>query len=514
MYQQKKEPMSQKAKRYWAIGIIIAVLVAALLIWHTFFFGNERAVAATVGDQEYTVTEVSYYCNTVANSYIAQAQQYQQFGVDMGYDTSLTPAQQMYNEEEGVTYADYFLQQALDQLQQVTILCQQAEADGYTLSEAGKQTIQDNMDNLYLYSVQSGLGSESAYIKANYGRNMSKSKLEDMLTNAILADEYAQQKQASFTYTEEDLEAYYQEHPADLDSYEYRFCYINANFPSSTTDEEGNTVEPTDEENQAAMDEAKTKADAMVAQVQGGTAFNTAAQEYLDETSAESYSDPEYNHKNGDLGVSLTSTYKDWLTDDARQAGDITTIEVSNTGYCVVQFLGRQKDDSRYQTMTYRTLQVLAETTPSEDGSTALPTEDQLTAAKDQAQALLDEWKAGDATADSFAALAQEKSADESTKADGGLVEQANRDSLDTTLTDWLFAGERKAGDTTILESTDSSGNVVGYQILYFQDFGQIAWKYQADSSLRTADYNDWYSQMQEEYPAELTDAGKNIPNL
>lgn len=243
MYQQKKEPMSQKAKRYWAIGIIIAVLVAALLIWHTFFFGNERAVAATVGDQEYTVTEVSYYYNTVANSYIAQAQQYQQFGVDMGYDTSLTPAQQMYNEEEGVTYADYFLQQALDQLQQVTILCQQAEADGYTLSEAGKQTIQDNMDNLYLYSVQSGLGSESAYIKANYGRNMSKSKLEDMLTNAILADEYAQQKQASFTYTEEDLEAYYQEHPADLDSYEYRFCYINANFPSSTTDEEGNTVD-------------------------------------------------------------------------------------------------------------------------------------------------------------------------------------------------------------------------------------------------------------------------------
>ena len=164
--------------------------------------------------------------------------------------------------------------------------------------------------------------------------------------------------------------------------------------------------------------------------------------------------------------------------------------------------------------MTYRTIQVLAETTPSEDGSTALPTEDQLTAAKDEAQSLLDEWKAGDATADSFAALAQEKSTDESTKANGGLVEDANRDSLDTTLTDWLFANDRKSGDTTVVESTDSSGNVVGYQILYFQDFGQIAWKYQADSSLRTADYNDWYSQMQEEFPAELTDAGKNIPNL
>ena len=32
MYQQQKEPMSQKAKRYWALGIVIVVLVAALLI--------------------------------------------------------------------------------------------------------------------------------------------------------------------------------------------------------------------------------------------------------------------------------------------------------------------------------------------------------------------------------------------------------------------------------------------------------------------------------------------------
>ena len=28
---QRKEPMSQKAKLYWTIGIVIAVLVAALL---------------------------------------------------------------------------------------------------------------------------------------------------------------------------------------------------------------------------------------------------------------------------------------------------------------------------------------------------------------------------------------------------------------------------------------------------------------------------------------------------
>lgn len=165
----------------------------------------------------------------------------------------------------------------------------------------------------------------------------------------------------------------------------------------------------------------------MIAEVRGGTAFNTAAQDYLDETSAESYSDPEYNHKTGDLGSTVTSTYREWLTDDSRQPGDLTSIEVENTGYCVVQFLGREKDTDSYQTMNYRSIQILAETTPSEDGSTALPTEDQLAAAKEQAQGLLDQWKAGDATADSFAALAKENSADETTKENGGLHEDANR---------------------------------------------------------------------------------------
>ena len=110
----QKEPMSKKAKLYWAIGIIVAVLVAALLIWHTFFFDNQNAVAATVGDQEFTTTEVAYYYNTTANTYLAQAQQYQQMGMDMGYDTSLSPSEQMYNEEKGITYADYFLEQALN----------------------------------------------------------------------------------------------------------------------------------------------------------------------------------------------------------------------------------------------------------------------------------------------------------------------------------------------------------------------------------------------------------------
>ncbi len=513
MNQRQKEPLSQKAKLYWAIGIIIAVLVAALLIWHTFFFGNQNATAATIGDQEFSTTEVAYYYHTVANGYISQARQYQQLGMNMGYDASLSPSEQFYNEEEGITYADYFMEQALGQLQQVTILCKQAEDAGYTLSEEGKQMLEKNMEDLYLYSVQSGMGSESAYIKASYGRNMSKSLLKDILTKSILASEYAKEKQEAFSVSEEDLNAYYKDHPGDLDSYDYRYCYINAEF-EDTTDENGQPTEPTEEQTKAAMDAASKKANSMINKVKSGTAFNAAAKEYLDEESAASYSDPEFNHKTKDLGTSLSTTYKDWLTDNARKSGDITSLEVKGTGYCVIQFLGREKDDKSYQTMTYRSIQLLAETSPNEDGTPAVPTKEQLAAAKEKAQSLLDQWKKGDASAESFGTLAKENSTDETTKEKGGLHEDANRDTLEPSVTDWLFADGRKAGDTSVVEVTDGSGNAIGYQILYAEAFGQIRWKYQADNALRTADYDHWYGELQKSSPSQLTDVGKKIPNL
>ena len=112
------------------------------------------------------------------------------------------------------------------------------------------------------------------------------------------------------------------------------------------------------------------------------------------------------------------------------------------------------------------------------------------------------------------AALAAENSADETTRENGGLTENANRDSLSADLSAWLFAADRKAGDATVLEYTDSTGAVAGYQVIYADSFGEIRWKYQAANALRSADYEDWYAQVQESYPAALTDKAQQIPSL
>ena len=96
-------------------------------------------------------------------------------------------------------------------------------------------------------------------------------------------------------------------------------------------------------------------------------------------------------------------------------------------------------------------------------------------------------------------------------KDNGGLNEDANRSSLDANLTDWLFAEGRQPGDAAVVEASDSSGNVIGYQILYVESLGEIQWKYQATTALRSDDYDKWYTEVEANYPAELTDLGKEI---
>lgn len=78
------------------------------------------------------------------------------------------------------------------------------------------------------------------------------------------------------------------------------------------------------------------------------------------------------------------------------------------------------------------------------------------------AQAILDEWLAGEATEDSFAALANERSGDPGSNTNGGLYTEVSEGQMVPAFNDWCFDAERQVGDYGIVKTN------YGYHIMYF----------------------------------------------
>ena len=419
--QRREAEEAQKARSkkilYTVIGIVCAVLVIALLVWNSNFF-QRRTVAATVGDKQYTVGDVAFYYNNAKQT----IRNYANYGL-VTYNASLADDQQTIDDttaqnlslyvgltaEAGQTYAQFFQDRALEALQNEALLCAAAAEDGYTLSDAGKQSVEESVTSYKQSATDYGY-TLAAYLRAVYGPYMTESTFREHLTNSTLASEYAQHYQESLTYSDEELTAYYQEHADTMDTFDFRAFYISG-APAAKTDADGNTVEATDEEKAAAMGLAKTQADAMLRRLQDGEAFNAAAKDYAAEDAKANYDDPDYNRQTR-LGSAVASyDYAEWLTDSARKDGDVTVVE-SSSGYYVLQFHGRWLDDTTHYSADIRHILVMAETgepVQNEDGTTTTPepTEEQYAAAKAKIESIQAEFEAGDRTADSFAKLAE-----------------------------------------------------------------------------------------------------------
>ena len=99
--------------------------------------------------------------------------------------------------------------------------------------------------------------------------------------------------------------------------------------------------------------------------------------------------------------------------------------------------------------------------TTAEDGSVTY-SEEEWETCRQKAQDLLDQWKAGEATEDAFAELAEEHTQDPGSKDNGGLYEKVTEGYMVTEFNDWIFDETRLAGDTDLVKT------VHGYHIMYF----------------------------------------------
>ena len=475
---------------YGIAGGVVVVLAIALLVWDSGFF-QKRSTAVTIDGENYGPAVVQYYYQTALNT----AYYNSMMGAST-FDYSVDPAEQVYDEESGQTWRDYLLDQAIDDLTQVTALVHTAESEGYTLPQKDQAYLESQLNSLdSVWRSNSSYDSLSSYLKLNYGSYMDEDTFRQIYADQVLADSYRQHYQDSLTYTDEEAETYYSEHANDLDTFGYTVFTVQATVEEQT-DEEGNTVEMTDEEKTAALETAKADALATAQAIQSRLTNGEDAQALADEYADALYSSSIHTTAMGSTFSS--AAYADWLYDAARQSGDITLAELDRSessayNYYVVQFDSRTRDDSA--TADVRHILIGA----ASSGTT--PTQEEFDAAEAEAQALLDQWKAGDATEDSFAALAVQNTDDSGSQSTGGLYTGiSSTDSLEPNFLNWALDPARQPGDTGIVKNESSS--IQGWHIMYFVGWDDPAWEYTVKSTWKEGDTSEWLASLTENVEA------------
>ena len=464
---EEKEKEKKEERISTTVGIVFLValvcLVASFPI-RTYLATHETYVV--INGEKVNKVEFDYAYNTSKNNYITQYGSYLSY---FGLDTSKDLSTQMYSDT--LTWQDYFEQNAVESLKQNKALMAEAKAAGFTYDTTDeyntfKETIKTS-------AAAAGV-SDKEYVRSIYGSYATMGRIEEYVKNDMVMNAYYQKLQEDNAPGDDEIQSYYEENKATYDSVDYRLTTIEADLPTEPTeladpveetaaDTTGTTdgtaatdttqdtaYQPSDAEIAKAMEDAKVLAD---------DAEQTVAKD----------GEAHENEKKSSVNYMIS----DWLFDDARKAGDTTVITNDNSHcYYVVAFEKRYLDE-----------------TPSADVRVIIPTEDKT------GEEILEEWKNGAATEDSFAELCKKYTQDTSAVENGGLFEQVTKTGMTEELSNWIFDSSRQAGDTVAITASDTT------YVLYYIGQDQPEWKINIKNTL----VSDTMSQHMQDITADVT---------
>lgn len=501
--QRKEEKRTNLLYGVIAAAVLIAVVVS--FVWRSNFI-PKMTTAVTIDGEKYTVSEVEYYYQTAYRNFMSQ---YSYFTSYLGLNTNATLKSQAVSstaaemlglelpeanpddpEAIPMTWHDYFLDQALNNMKVIQAALKAADAEGFQYPAGVQAEYDDNMEALKSVAAASGI-SVSQYLKSNFGAGVTEKVYGEQLMRVLRYSAYANAYQDGLTYSDSELEEAYN---ADRNTYDH-VSYEVVSFSGaaeSTTDADGNTVETTEEESAAALEAATEKANAVVDGFKDGGNLEDLADEYEG-----TYS------KNESGSYSAGAAMSEWLYRDGRKDGDAAAVTDGTTVYAVV-FRDRFRDEN--PTIDVRHILVPLGTGSIAEGEEGYEDEQaQLKAdAHAKAEELLAQWQSGEATEDSFAALAMAESTDGS-KYDGGLYTEVYQGQMVTEFNDWCFDDARQPGDTGVVDTQ------YGAHVMYFSGVNMNRWQSQVASALRSEAYTAWEEDLTKDVTTQRSESGLKL---
>ena len=344
-----------------------------------------------------------------------------------------------------------------------------------------------------------GYKNTDKYLQALYGPGSSKESYSQYAEISTIATAYYNKYSADLTYDDAAIRAYEKDKENDYTSISYTIYTVNSSsYLEGGTEGEDGTTTYTDAQKEAALKKAEEIANELGKSADLSALDKAIAALDINKDKETPVSSTLYADM---LYPNIPAALQSWLIDKARVENEITVIanettstdedgkEVKTTnGYYVVCFQSRNENLRPLANVRHLLVQFEGGTTGTDGEKTYSETE--KATAKTEAERLLQLWKDGEATEESFIALVKEHSDDSGSKEDGGMIEDIHPESsLVENFLNWSIAADRKVGETAVIVSE------YGYHVMYYSSDDELTYRdYMIREDMRTEDVEEWYN--------------------
>lgn len=472
----KKETVTAVLSSLIAV-VIIAILVVLGVRYYTVPNSNEKMnpgnVVMTVGNTDVSVGMYNFYYQNIVKQYVQYASN-GYYDIDLSKDFST----QYTTDDDGneISWQDRFKENTTELIKKNTIYYQKGIESGITLTDAQKEMIETQLDNIKNAASSANLGVNE-YIAQTYGDNCGLETLRKYLEQNYISSVYYYQQQIKLRPSEDELNAYFKENENDYKSCSY--AILEAEYDTSS-----------DATKKAAVDNAKaaiakiTDEDSMKALIpefcSDLISKYISAGYFTDESDAVDAFAGAMDSKSvkSDVESNFGEDIADWMfnTDTAVGSLNYYADENARVIYIIMKTSQPALDsDSASKVYSVRHILVIPksgddDSSSSSSSSTATKeyTEEEWAAALEKANSILDEYNKGDKTELSFAELAEKYTDDTSSTSVnmnnmyGGGIMDTQLGQMVSDFENWAIDSSRKYGDVEIVKSS------YGYHIMFF----------------------------------------------
>lgn len=571
---QKQQAAKKEAKKlkiytatFWIVLALCVSLMAGIVLKAPITNLSARLTTALkVGDHKVSAVELNYFYIDAITEYYNQNSSYISYFKWM--DLSKPLNEQKLDPKESKTWADNFVELAINNAKTNYALYDAAKAAGHKLTDAEQSSLDALFDNMKNSATVQGYESVNDFLESIYGPGANEKTYRKYTEVTLMASSYynAYKEQLKNSYDEADLRNFEKDKIKDYNTYSYATHYLTVDsFKTGGTKDDKGNITYSDEEIKAAEEAAKKAADELGVPANGSLEALNAAIEALekrleaekeaakkeeedkkDEDKSESTDKPEEDKtdstdkKEDDKSEStdkkdenktestdkkdenktyskakeqeqrytaLSATFKDWVSDDSRKAGDITVIPYetetekdgekvkSVKGYYVVLF--QECEDNSFALANVRHILIAFEGGKynSTTGQTTY-TDAEKEAAHEKAKRIWDDFdirsgKDSDKHEDLFAELANKYSTDPGSNTKGGLYEDIYPGQMVKAFEEFCFAEGRKHGDVELVMTE------YGYHLMYYVGESDTTYRdFLIAADLLNQEMTDWQTKL------------------